>query len=294
MRARPTWIAAPLLALAALGCQARAQQEASPQAAVTAAADLAGCRADLVEIVATYRDLARDDATRQRADRSKALAASLSLTDMSAYAQACPDIGRWKAAARSTRDAVAADRAARGAAAQAAATGPFPTASYSALCGSTRSNTEAFFAAQLAFQVAKGVWSLASRACEQVAVALGEGGNTSVACVVVDEALYIAEKVLEDIKFCDDDVDSAEIEGSYDRLGYMQDEIVGLDGKLDALDRKLTLVDQKIDALTRAVEQLRLLQCESIRLAHTPEGRRSSDAPACFDQPGFPYSWPFK
>jgi hypothetical protein len=296
MRARLMLVAGLLPALAGLGCRAQAQAEASfPEVAATES-DLVRCREDLVEVMTAYREVVRGEAAQRRVERGRTLATRLSLQDLAAYAPACPDIGRWKVAAQAARDAVVAGRSVT--AATPASTGAplasFPAASYSQLCGQTRSSTEAFFAAQVAFQVAQGVWSAASRACEEVVVILGEGGNASLACIVADEALYVAEKVLEDIAFCDGDIDSAEIEGSYERLGYMQDEIVMLDGKIDVIDRRLVLIDQKIDALTRAVEQLRLLHCESIRLEHTPEGRRASEAPACADQPGFPYNWPFR
>ena len=156
----------------------------------------------------------------------------------------------------------------------------FPVANYSLLCGSARTNTEIFFAARVVFQVAQGVWSVASRGCEQVAVVCPApgGGNTSTLCIPVDVVFFLAQIVFDEIANCDEDIDSAEIEGSYERLGHIHGDI--------------ELVDAKIEALISAIEELRLVNCEIIRLLHTPQGQRESDLGVCFDQTGFPYSWP--
>lgn len=154
----------------------------------------------------------------------------------------------------------------------------FPVANYSLLCGSERTNTEIFFAARVVFQLAQGVWSVASRGCEQVAVFAGAGGNTSALCIPVDVVLFLAQIVFDEIANCDEDIDSAEIKGSYERLGHIHGDI--------------ELVDAKIEALISAVEELRLVNCEIIRLLHTPQGQRESDLGVCFDQPGYPYNWP--
>jgi len=52
----------------------------------------------------------------------------------------------------------------------------FPDAAYS-FCGSTRNAAEGMFAAEVVLEVAKGVWSVASRGCDEVIVILGEGGQ---------------------------------------------------------------------------------------------------------------------
>jgi len=110
----------------------------------------------------------------------------------------------------------------------------YPDAAYSVVCGSERGDTDAEFAAKVALQVAKGVWSIASRGCDETIVVLGEGGNLSLACIAADAILFIAEAVLEDFFFCDDAVNAAEIEGSYERLGHLH-------GDMDALQADVTL-----------------------------------------------------
>lgn len=277
---------APLV-LAALGCQAEARS--APAAAAigaVASTDMEQCRQDLLGTMALYREVLRTDAARQQVDRTTGLLVSLTPGDLEVLRHACAGVGEWKRAVSAARD-LAAARTGAAAASPVVTAAPFPDAPYSTLCGSGRSNTEVIFGFQVALQVARGVWSAASRACDQVVVVcpVPGGGNTSLACIVADEALFVAEKVLEDVKFCDEDIDSAEIRGSYDRIAYVHDQVADL-------DRKIGEIDQKIDALARAVESLRVLGCDTVRLEHTPQGLRASSVPACSDQPGFPYSWP--
>jgi hypothetical protein len=100
---------------------------------------------------------------------------------------------------------------------------------------------DAIAIARTALEVAKGVWSGLSRACEQVAVVPpGAGGNASLACIPVDVVLFvaeglvgIAEGVVENIDFCDAAVDAAEIEGSYERLGHLHTDVAEVQTTLD-------------------------------------------------------------
>ena len=79
---------------------------------------------------------------------------------------------------------------------------PFPDAQYS-FCGSTHAGAAGLLAFQTVLTVAKGVWSLADRGCDQVLVALGEGGNTSIVCIVVDTVLTAAQAVFDGYIFCE-------------------------------------------------------------------------------------------
>jgi len=91
--------------------------------------------------------------------------------------------------------------------------------------------------------------------------------------------LYAGAKGFEDgLKFCTDDIDSAEIEATFERTEHIHADIEILDGKLDMI----------IDA----IEELRVLSCSTIRLLNTPEGLRAEDCPTCSDQPLFPYEFP--
>ncbi len=176
----------------------------------------------------------------------------------------------------------------------------FPDAEYS-LYGSERNNSIAMFAARLVLKLAQGVWSGASRACEEDIA----GFNLSLACIPVDIVLFAAEETYDQFGERDNDIDSAEIEGSYERAAHIHgdielvqttsDSIAGMvfvvDEKVDILGAKVDTLTDKVDALFELIEGLRETNCDIIRLLNTPSGQRSSDALPCADQPGYPYEW---
>ena len=178
-----------------------------------------------------------------------------------------------------------------------------PSANYASICGSTRFNTTAIFAARTVLKIAEGVWSVASRGCDQVVVLLGAGGNPSLACIPVDAVLVVARIVFESLEFCDDSIDSAEIEGAYDRLGHIHGDletvdstVISIETKVDILDSKVTsteskvdILNVKIDTLLVEVERLRRQNCEIIRLLHVEEEDRKSNIDVCAGEEGFPY-----
>jgi len=96
----------------------------------------------------------------------------------------------------------------------------FPDASYS-FCGSARHDAGFMLAAQEVFIAAKGVWSALNRACDQDAA----GFNTSLACIIADGILAVEEGILHGYEFCDNDIDSAEINGSYMRLDHIHNDL---------------------------------------------------------------------
>ena len=101
----------------------------------------------------------------------------------------------------------------------------FPDAQYS-FCGSDHKGAAGLVVFQAALTTAKGIWSLADRGCDQVLVVAGEGGNGSLACIVADTALTIAQVAFDAIIACENDIDSAEINGSYRRLDHIHDDLV--------------------------------------------------------------------
>ncbi len=103
----------------------------------------------------------------------------------------------------------------------------FPDAEYS-FCGSTHKAAAGLLAAQVVLDVAKGVWDSLNRFCEQVVIAAGFGGNASVPCVAADLVLNIAIAVFHGVEFCENDIDSAEITGSYKRLAHIHDDLASM------------------------------------------------------------------
>jgi hypothetical protein len=169
----------------------------------------------------------------------------------------------------------------------------FPDAEYS-LYGSTRNNSTAMFAARLTLKIAQGVWAGASRGCDETIA----GFNLALACIPVDIVLFAAEETYDQFGEKDNDIDSAEIEGSYERAGHIHGDIEfvqatsdSIAGMVYGLDEKIDILNAKVDILTELVEGLRETNCDIIRLLNTPSGQRSSDALPCADQPGYPYEW---
>jgi hypothetical protein len=238
------------------------------------------CRADLTHLFATYAivgDRLGDARAVSAVNRGKAAVSKMSNDDLQDYVLARQDVARLREAADSLKS-LQQQAMAHPAQAGGPESAGFPSAPYSELAGDTRSPTGVIFAAKVVVQAARLVWSLANRGCNQVVVVAGEGANTSLACTVADAIYFVALSALEDIDYTDDDIDSAEINGTYLRVGHIHSDLETVDGK--------------IDALTAEVEALRQANCEIIRLLNTPDGLRSSSLPVCADQPGFPYSFP--
>jgi hypothetical protein len=109
----------------------------------------------------------------------------------------------------------------------------FPNADYS-FCGSVHQGAPGLLVALEVLDVAKGVWSAASRLCDQVAVVAGFGANTSLLCIVADAALTIAEGIFDGVMFCENDIDSNEINGSYRRLDHIHSDLSNLQSSSDS------------------------------------------------------------
>jgi len=180
---------------------------------------------------------------------------------------------------------------------------------------------DAIAAGNVALEIAQGIWSVADRGCGTVAVAIGAVGNPqNLACIITDTVLFVAnavvttaEAVVAHIAFCDGAVDSAEIEGAYERAGHVHDDLADHDTNIDAdlaahdahinadleahdanIDADLVAHDADIKALLADLqgavdENQRLIkitmsrQQEIMRLLITPSGRRliNSDVLTC-------------
>ncbi|MCI0587698.1 MAG: hypothetical protein L0323_12730 [Planctomycetes bacterium] len=251
-------------------------------------------RTDLVTTATMLLETAtaRADAQAQAlAARALALAGSLPADDLRVFRSGLTELALLREKCVLLRNSVLASSGGSGGAGLTQSSG-FPGAPYSSTCGSVRNDTGIVFAAQIALQAAELVWSAASRACDQVAVVAGVGGNTSLACIVADAVLFAAKAVLDDFKFCDEDIDSAEIKGSYDRAEHLHTDLETVDGKVDALGTQIGNIEAAILALQASVEGLRTANCDIIRLLHTPQGQRQSSLPVCAGSPAFPYDWP--
>jgi hypothetical protein len=139
------------------------------------------------------------------------------------------------------------------------------------------------FAALVAFQVARAVIAGAEFACNQVVVVLGEGGNTSLACVPLAIAADAAGIPWELADFCGGEEDTALMQGSYDRLAHIHDDIEAAKQEIIAND------NANRDII---LGEIRNLMCDLMRVDHTPHGQRRSNNPSCAKNPAFPFDWP--
>ncbi len=242
-------------------------------------ADVDQLRADLIDVSSIYFELGtifQNENIMSAASEALINFESMSDDQLSIFVNIGPKTTELRRAVANLRDMIITGVSRQ----MAEANSPgFPDASYSALCGSVRTNTEVFFLARLAYEIAQGVWSALSRACEEVVVVPpGAGGNTSLLCIPVDLVLFAARVILDEIANCDGDIDSAEIEGTYERVAHIHGDV--------------EVLDDKLDMLLDMVEELRLANCDIIRLLHTPQGQRVSTLPVCDDHPEFPYGWP--
>ena len=83
--------------------------------------------------------------------------------------------------------------------------------------GTERFDPLTVFISEQALFVAETVREEASRGCDETVVIAGEGGNTSLLCIVTDIIFIVAKETHNVFKFCDDTVNSAETEGAFER-----------------------------------------------------------------------------
>jgi len=146
------------------------------------------------------------------------------------------DIARWLAAGvdfsplqRDVENAMAktavAQIHAQNGAVTTATTAGFPGASYGSVCSGYTSDSDVVFGYQTALNTAMLIWVAADRACNEVVVILGEGGNGSLICIIADEILQAAQLILDEYTICDGDTQGAQVAANYDRLAYINGQI---------------------------------------------------------------------
>ena len=101
--------------------------------------------------------------------------------------------------------------------------GPDPVCE--ALVGSARVTYAVTAAADLIFIAAAGVRAGLSRACNQVLVVLGEGGNTSAACIPVDVVYFVAVALRAKLLACDVDYTERTVDASFSRLEHLHTDL---------------------------------------------------------------------
>jgi len=97
---------------------------------------------------------------------------------------------------------------------------------------------------------AEALKEAASRICEQDLTIIGEGGNLSVLCIVTDVLFVAAKTIHANMLLCEGAIDSAEIAGTYHRVGHLHDDLANVDSDIAALN---TLVNSKLDTMTNNI-----------------------------------------
>ena len=227
-----TFIIAPRPSLAAVGDPqaqaALAQRDAellqtfSPGEIQKAREQLDTITGDLLQI----QTMIGHPADKTESARFKSRAANLKDVDIARWLAAGVDFGPLQRDVENAmaKTAVAEIHAQNGAVTPATTAG-FPGAQYGSACSGYTSNSDVVFGYQTALNTAKLIWVAADRACNEVLVVLGEGGNGSLVCIIADEILQAAELILDEYTICDGDTQGAQVAANYDRLAYINEQI---------------------------------------------------------------------
>jgi hypothetical protein len=194
--------------------------------------DLESLRADLIAFVRAYQGMARtvNPNLAGKFNGIEGQLKKLSATQLNILRNGLPDVSILSKSTRKLNLAVeksnlnrSVNFAQKNGSALDNAVG-FPDADYPS-CGSTRTDDAVVDASDTALFVAEGIRDAASRACDEVIVILGEGGNGSLACLITD-GIYVAAKIINyGLHYCNDKIDSAEQQANFNRLGHLHTDL---------------------------------------------------------------------
>jgi Holliday junction resolvasome RuvABC endonuclease subunit len=213
-------------------------------------------RGELLETVDAYQDLAArtplGSSNLAVIENARKRIENASPEDLAALNREISDLSMVRATAQELRARVA--RQPQGGIANRTASvlaggEDLPSASYS-FCGSNRHDSAVMAASEAALFTAETVREEASRACDETVVILGEGGNGSLVCLITDAIYIVAKAANQALAFCDGDIDSAEIEGSYDRLAHIHD---NLETSIANDNANTTAINGNVDAAEAAI-----------------------------------------
>ena len=94
-----------------------------------------------------------------------------------------------------------------------------------ALVGNARVTYAVTAAADVIFIAAAGIRAGLSRGCNQVLVVLGEGGNSSVACIAADVVYFVAVALRAKLLACDVDYTERTVDASFSRLEHLHTDL---------------------------------------------------------------------
>ena len=208
-----------------------------PQAQVEYSADeLQGLRATLLDVVDAVKEMAGllPDNTKslERIEELRSQVEQFSAKDLTTFRRAI-DPSKFDSAGVARARQSLADRkgsesflASKRRASQNSDVAPlsagFPSVP---VFGNTRLSDDEIFAVDTVYLTAESLAVSIKDACLQTVVVLGEGGNTSTACIISDGVFFIAKAVWAAIHMNEDHITTANVDTSYARLGHIHTDL---------------------------------------------------------------------
>lgn len=145
------------------------------------------------------------------------------------------------------------------------------------------------FALKMAAGVAEGVEVIAEDACKQEAVVLGEGGNTSLACMALSIAAVALKSSAELVEFVDADTAAWDAHGAYKRaeninnnLGQVQSAVGNTQTQITNLQNQVTALQNQLQTLANTINEKFFVvndtQKQLLQLLLVPDGQRTIPA----------------
>ena len=199
--------------------------------------ELEQTRSDFLKVINSYRQIMTSMGMEEQVrnlDRGQELFKQLSAKELTVIRKGTPKLDDFHAAAENLRmataemnsgsgDSLKVQKKHKGDGTMTTMTAGFPNVSFT--CSASPVSFAALTAADTTFFVADGVREAAQDACKETLVVLGEGGNTSLACIAVD-AIWIAAKVVQfAIHVCADNETGDYVSANYDRLGHIHSDL---------------------------------------------------------------------
>ena len=107
-------------------------------------------------------------------------------------------------------------------------------------------------AANVIWVAAAGLRAGFSRACNEVLVILGEGGNTSVACIPIDVVYFVATGLRQTLQACETGFTNRTVDANYDRLNDLNNNLGTVNDNVSSR-ASTTLVNTSTAGLTTLV-----------------------------------------
>lgn len=131
----------------------------------------------------------------------------------------------------------------------------------------------ATFTAYIAAGVAEGARTIVEDACNQVVVALGEGGNVRAGCLPFSITAVVLDKIAELLEFTDNDTAAWDAHGAYERAENLNENLSKVDDDVSAVQGSVgdttTLINNLQDKVNALQSNVTALQIQVANLGNT-------------------------